>query len=44
VLVDGNASSTLTPEQIWQLCDELVAAHGDLLPEPLRAALPASTI
>jgi alpha-galactosidase len=44
VLVDGNASATLTPAQIWDLCDELVAAHGDLLPEPLRAALPASTI
>jgi alpha-galactosidase len=36
VLVDGNASSTLTPEQIWALCDELTAAHGDLIPEPLR--------
>jgi alpha-galactosidase len=44
VLVDGNASATLTPAQIWDLCDELVAAHGDLLPEPLRAALPASTL
>ena len=44
VLVDGNASSTLTPEQIWELCDELVAAHGDLLPEPLRASLPPGTL
>jgi len=41
VLVDPNASSTLTPEQIWQLCDELVLAHGDLLPEPLRETLVA---
>ena len=36
VLVDPNASSTLTPEQIWALCDELTAAHGDLIPEALR--------
>ncbi len=39
VLVDGNASSTLTPEQIWDLCNELTAAHGDLLPENLRVQL-----
>ncbi len=39
VLMDPNASSTLTPEQIWALCDELVTAHGDLLPEPLREPL-----
>lgn len=39
VLVDGNASSTLTPAQIWDLCNELVTAHGDLLPEPLRVLL-----
>jgi alpha-galactosidase len=44
VLVDPNASSTLTPEQIWQLCDEMVVAHGDLLPEPLRERLPASAL
>lgn len=37
VLMDPNASSTLTPEQIWALCDELTEAHGDLLPAPLRA-------
>ncbi len=30
--------------QIWDLCDEMVVAHGDLLPEPLRAPLPASTM
>jgi alpha-galactosidase len=44
VLVDPNASSTLTPERIWELCDEMVAAHGDLLPEPLRERLPASAL
>ena len=36
VLVDPNAASTLTPEQIWALCDDLTAAHGDLMPEALR--------
>ena len=36
VLVDPNASSTLTPEQIWALCDELTAAHGDRIPADLR--------
>ncbi|HZL05758.1 MAG TPA: alpha-glucosidase/alpha-galactosidase, partial [Coriobacteriia bacterium] len=35
VLVDGNASSTLTPQQIWDLCDEMVAAHRGLLPRSL---------
>jgi alpha-galactosidase len=36
VLVDPNASSTLTPEAIWALCDELTAAHGDRIPAALR--------
>ncbi|KTR52342.1 alpha-galactosidase [Curtobacterium oceanosedimentum] len=44
VLMDPNASSTLTPEQIWELCNELVVAHGDLLPEPLRVTVPARGI
>lgn len=44
VLMDPNASSTLTPAQIWALCDELVSAHGDLLPEPLRALVPAGAL
>ena len=44
VLVDGNASSSLTPDRIWDLCDELTAAHGDLLPERLRVAVPASSL
>jgi alpha-galactosidase len=44
VLVDGNASSSLTPDRIWDLCDELTAAHGDLLPEALRVAVPASSL
>ena len=35
VLVDPNASSSLTPQQIWRLCDDLTAAHADLLPVEL---------
>lgn len=31
-LADPNASSTLTPEQLWLLCDELTAAHAAVLP------------
>ena len=44
VLMDSNANSTLTPEQIWLLCNDLVAAHGDLLPEPLREQIPAHAL
>ncbi|GAA4246101.1 alpha-glucosidase/alpha-galactosidase [Dactylosporangium darangshiense] len=36
-MLDPNTAATLTVERIWALCDELTAAHGDLLPEPLRA-------
>ena len=39
VLTDPNASSTLTPEQIWELCDELTAAHAALLPRELGGTL-----
>lgn len=35
-MVDANTAASLTVEQIWRLCDELTAAHGDLLPEALR--------
>lgn len=35
-MVDPNTAATLTVDQIWELCDELTLAHGDLLPEPLR--------
>ncbi|MGE0217755.1 alpha-glucosidase/alpha-galactosidase [Mycolicibacterium sp.] len=36
-MVDPNTAATLTVDQIWALCDEMTAAHGDLLPEPLRS-------
>ncbi|AYF97639.1 alpha-galactosidase [Protaetiibacter intestinalis] len=39
VLVDPNASSTLTPTEIWELCDELTAAHAALLPVALGGTL-----
>jgi alpha-galactosidase len=44
VLMDPNANSTLTPEKIWELCNDLVTAHGDLLPEPLRELIPADAL
>jgi len=39
VLVDPNASSTLTPAEIWELCDELTEAHAALLPTALGGTL-----
>ncbi len=39
VLIDPNASSTLTPAEIWELCDELTAAHASLLPRALGGTL-----
>jgi alpha-galactosidase len=41
VLADPNASSTLTPEEIWNLCDRLTEAHADLLPVELGGRLQA---
>ncbi|MCY1143118.1 alpha-glucosidase/alpha-galactosidase [Actinoplanes sp. Pm04-4] len=35
-MVDPNTAATLTMDQIWALCDELTAAHGDLMPPALR--------
>jgi alpha-galactosidase len=39
VLADPNASSTLTPAEIWDLCDELTAAHARYLPVSLGGTL-----
>jgi len=44
VLMDPNARSTLTPEQIWDMCSDLVTAHGDLLPPELRHQMPANQL
>ena len=38
-MVDPNTAASLTVDQIWQLCDALTAAHGDLLPEALRTSV-----
>jgi alpha-galactosidase len=38
-MVDPNTAASLTVDQIWELCDALVEAHGDLLPEALREPL-----
>ena len=35
-LLDPNTAATLTSHQTTQMCDELLAAHGDLIPEALR--------
>lgn len=35
-MVDPNTSASLTLDAIWELCDALTRAHGDLLPEALR--------
>jgi alpha-galactosidase len=31
-MVDPNAAATLTLDEIRALCDELIEAHGDLMP------------
>ncbi|GAA0628141.1 alpha-glucosidase/alpha-galactosidase [Kribbella sandramycini] len=38
VMVDPATAGALPVEQIWALCDDLVAAHGNYLAPPLRAA------
>jgi alpha-galactosidase len=38
-MLDPNASATLTLDEIEALCDELTAAHGELIPASLRKEL-----
>jgi alpha-galactosidase len=38
-MLDPNAAATLTLDEIDALCDELTAAHGDMLPASLRKEL-----
>jgi alpha-galactosidase len=40
-MMDPNTAATLNLDDIWSLCNDLVEAHGDLLPEPLRVRLDA---
>jgi alpha-galactosidase len=42
VLTDPNAASSLTPDQLWSLCDELTARHARLLPVALGGTLETS--
>ena len=37
-MADPATAATLTVEEIWKLCDAMVEAHGDALPEALRRA------
>ncbi|MGA8245933.1 MAG: alpha-galactosidase [Nocardioides sp.] len=39
MMVDPNTAATLPVDAIWRLADDMVAAHGDLLPEALRTPL-----
>jgi len=38
-MVDPNTAATLSVDAIWALCNDLVEAHRDLLPEALRVTL-----
>ena len=44
VLTDPNASSSLTPEQLWALCDELTLRHAARLPVALGGTLESSSL
>jgi alpha-galactosidase len=35
-LLDPNTAATLTTEEIVRVCDELIDAHGDLIPGGIR--------
>jgi alpha-galactosidase len=39
-MADPNTAATLTVDQIWRLCDDMVRAHGERLPVALRTELP----
>jgi alpha-galactosidase/6-phospho-beta-glucosidase family protein len=36
---DPATAAALTVDEIWALCDAMVAAHGDALPPALRGSL-----
>ena len=38
-MADPATSAALTVDEIWALCDAMVAAHGDALPPALRTSL-----
>ncbi|MFC7109881.1 hypothetical protein ACFQQB_61545 [Nonomuraea rubra] len=37
LMIDPNTAASLTLDDIWRMADDLTRAHGDLLPEALRA-------
>jgi alpha-galactosidase len=39
VMMDPNASASLRVGEMWDLCNDMAKAHGELLPEPLRVSL-----
>jgi alpha-galactosidase len=39
LMADPATAATLTVEQIWALCNDLVVAHSNLLAPELRAVL-----
>jgi alpha-galactosidase len=39
LMVDPNTAASVDVDAIWRCADAMVAAHGDLLPEPLRVPL-----
>jgi alpha-galactosidase len=39
VLTDPNASSSITPDRIWELCDALFSAHAAVLPRSLGGSV-----
>ena len=38
-MLDPHTAATLTVDEIWAVCNDLVAAHGSALPEALRVPL-----
>jgi alpha-galactosidase len=38
-MLDPHTAATLTVDEIWSLCNDMVAAHGTALPEALRVPL-----
>lgn len=38
-MLDPHTAAVLEVDQIWSLCDDLVEAHGDLMPDWLRGTL-----
>ena len=38
-MVDPNTAATLTVDQIWEVCNEMVSAHRELLPEKLQVSV-----